>query len=80
MDPAVRDGAAQRAGCLALDAAPEPAFGRCTLNPGPKGPGTSCFLIGNKTWQQVIVCAGYSGEFPEGCVCSCIGDKWAQKR
>src|SRR5262249_27615039 len=24
---------------------PEPAFGRCTLNPGPKGPGTSCFLI-----------------------------------
>src|SRR5215475_7739902 len=32
---------------------PEPAFGRCTLNPGPKGPGTSCFLIASherSTW------------------------------
>jgi len=36
--------------------------------------------IGNKSWQQVIVCAGYSGELPEVCLCSCIGDKWAQKR
>src|SRR5262245_65516259 len=24
---------------------PEPAFGRCTLNPGRKGTGTSCLLI-----------------------------------
>src|SRR5215467_8601848 len=35
---------------------PEPAFGRCTLNPGPKGPGTSCFLIDRPAAEAAISC------------------------
>jgi Transposase IS200 like len=49
----------------AVHRGPEPAFGRCVLNPGPKGPGTSRFMrfSGVRTKKN-----GYDSEGERVCV------------